>query len=60
MRSDFARRFLGSKFAQWPWGDTAIDWSRIHKHKDWARLGFNNVSFAAAIVEQVPAKKRRA
>lgn len=26
VRPDFARRFLASKFAKWPWGDTAIDW----------------------------------
>jgi len=26
VRPAFARRFLDSKFARWPWGDTAIDW----------------------------------
>ena len=38
-------------------GDTAIDWSRIHTHSDWAVLGDNNISFADVIVEQVLKKK---
>src|SRR5262249_48883320 len=41
-------------------GDTAIDWSRIHNHADWAALGDNNVSFADAIVEEVLKKKHHA
>ena len=41
-------------------GDTAVDWSRIHSHSDWAALGNNNVSFADVINEQVLKKKHRA
>lgn len=41
-------------------GDTAIDWSRIHNHADWATLGDNNVSFADVIVEEVLKKKHHA
>lgn len=41
-------------------GDTAIDWSRIHNHPDWASLGDNNVSFADVIVEEVLKKKHHA
>jgi hypothetical protein len=41
-------------------GDTAVDWSRIHNHADWAPLGDNNVSFADVIIEEVLKKKRHA
>jgi hypothetical protein len=41
-------------------GDTAIDWSRIRSHSDWAALGSNNVSFADVIIEQVLKKKHHA
>lgn len=41
-------------------GDTAIDWSRIHTHSDWAALGNNNISFADVIMKQVLEKKHRA
>jgi hypothetical protein len=41
-------------------GDTAVDWSRIHTHEDWAALGDNNVSFSNVIMEQVLKKGRRA
>lgn len=41
-------------------GDTAIDWSQIHTHDDWAALGDNNASFADVITKEVLAKKRRA
>ncbi|HWH57948.1 MAG TPA: hypothetical protein VN682_09975 [Terriglobales bacterium] len=41
-------------------GDTAIDWSRIRTHEDWAKLGDNNGSFAAVIINEVLAKHRRA
>lgn len=40
-------------------GDTAIDWSRIHSHADWAALGDNDTSFAA-VVKQVLQKGQRA
>lgn len=41
-------------------GDTAIDWSRIHSHAEWAALSDNNVSFADVVGSQVLEKKRKA
>jgi hypothetical protein len=41
-------------------GDTAIDWSRIHNHDEWAALGDNNISIADVVVRQVLEKKHRA
>src|SRR5262249_12959593 len=41
-------------------GDTAIDWSRMQRHADWAALGDNNVAFAGVILDEVLARKRRA
>jgi hypothetical protein len=41
-------------------GDTAVDWSRIQTHADWAALGDNNISFADVVVRQVLQKKHRA
>jgi enterochelin esterase-like enzyme len=41
-------------------GDTAVDWSRLKVHSDWAALGDNNVSFAEVIVHQVLDKGHRA
>ncbi|HZE89072.1 MAG TPA: hypothetical protein VE404_05960, partial [Verrucomicrobiae bacterium] len=41
-------------------GDTAIDWSRITSHEEWAALGDNNVSFADVIVREVLDRERRA
>jgi hypothetical protein len=41
-------------------GDTAIDWSQIHTHAEWAALGDNNLSFAEVIMKEVLAKKHRA
>lgn len=41
-------------------GDTAVDWSTISNHSDWAALGDNNVSFADVIIEQVLKKKHHA
>jgi enterochelin esterase family protein len=41
-------------------GDTAIDWTRIHAHAEWAALGDNNVSFADVILREVVAKKHKA
>lgn len=40
--------------------DTAIDWSQIHTHAEWAALGDNNLSFADVITGEVLAKKNRA
>jgi hypothetical protein len=41
-------------------GDTAINWSQIHTHAEWAALGENNLSFAEVIMKQVLAKNHRA
>ena len=41
-------------------GDTAVDWSSIRNHSDWAALGDNNISFANVIIEQVLKKKHHA
>lgn len=41
-------------------GDTPVDWSRIHSHSDWAKLGNNDSSFTDVIVNQVLTRKRRA
>jgi hypothetical protein len=41
-------------------GDTAIDWSKIHTHSDWAALGDNNISIANVVISQVLEKKHRA
>jgi len=41
-------------------GDTAIDWSHIHTHEQWATLGDNNVSFADVISTEVLAKHQHA
>ena len=41
-------------------GDTAIDWSRIRTHSDWAALGNNDVSISDVIVHEVLQKKHRA
>jgi hypothetical protein len=40
--------------------DTAIDWSKMRTHSDWAALGDNNISISDVIKKQVLAKKRRA
>lgn len=40
--------------------DTAIDWSKIHNHSDWAALGDNNISIADVIERQVLARKHHA
>ena len=41
-------------------GDTAIEWTQIHTHDEWAALGDNNVSFADVITKEVLAKKHHA
>jgi hypothetical protein len=41
-------------------GDTAVDWSRIHTHSDWAALGDNNITIASVILDEVLKKKHRA
>jgi hypothetical protein len=41
-------------------GDTAIDWSRMQTHSDWAALGDNNMSIADVVVREVLRKKHRA
>lgn len=40
-------------------GDTAIDWTRIHSHSEWAALGDNNLSFADAVLQQSLEKRHR-
>ena len=34
-------------------GDTAIDWSQIKTHDDWAALGDNNISIADVVIHEV-------
>jgi hypothetical protein len=41
-------------------GDTAIDWSQIKTHDDWAALGDNNISIADVVIHEVLEKKHRA
>jgi hypothetical protein len=41
-------------------GDTAIDWSRIKTHSDWAALGDNNISISNVVISQVLEKKHHA
>jgi hypothetical protein len=41
-------------------GDTAIDWSRMRNHADWAALGDNNISIAEVVAREVLRKKHRA
>jgi len=38
-------------------GDTAIDWSKIQTHSDWAALEDNNISISNVVVSQVLEKK---
>ena len=38
-------------------GDTAIDWSQIKTHDDWAALGDNNISIADVVIHEVLEKK---
>lgn len=40
--------------------DTAIDWSHVRSHADWAELGDNNRTFARVIEENVLARGRKA
>jgi hypothetical protein len=41
-------------------GDTAIDWSKIQSHSDWAALGDNNISISNVVISQVLEKKHHA
>ena len=41
-------------------GDTAVDWTKVRTHEDWAALGESNVSFAKVIDEDVLGRKRKA
>jgi hypothetical protein len=41
-------------------GDTAIDWSKIQTHSDWAALGDNNISISNVVISQVLEKKHHA
>jgi hypothetical protein len=41
-------------------GDTAIDWSKIKTHSDWAALGDNDISIANVVMSQVLEKKHHA
>jgi hypothetical protein len=41
-------------------GDTAIDWSKIQTHSDWASLGDNNISISNVVISQVLEKKHHA
>jgi hypothetical protein len=41
-------------------GDTAIDWSKIQAHSDWAALGDNNISISTVVISQVLEKKHHA
>jgi hypothetical protein len=41
-------------------GDTAIDWSKIQTHADWAALGDNNISISNVVTSQVLEKKHHA
>jgi hypothetical protein len=40
--------------------DTAIEWSQMHTHAEWAALGDNNLSFAEVIAKEVLVKKHHA
>jgi hypothetical protein len=41
-------------------GDTAIDWSKIHTHSDWAALGDNDISISKVVISQVLERKHHA
>ncbi len=41
-------------------GDTAIEWSQMQTHAEWAALGDNNLSFADVIAKEVLTKKHHA